>query len=65
MDELIPIDEVILVKEASLDVPYHDIKTAYDYMKHHAELSAFTTAMDYPRVSELLKRWEEFLAENY
>ncbi len=61
MDELIPIDEVILVKEASLDVPYHDIKTAYEYIKHHAEMWNLITP---PEVSDLLSRWEEFLVEN-
>lgn len=55
---LIPIDEVILVQEASLSVPYHDIKTAYEFIVRCKEAIP-------PIVTELLKVWEEFLAENY
>lgn len=62
MDELMPIDEVILAKEASLDVPYHDIKVVFDFIESRVEFRRINTP---PEVTEILKVWEEFLAENY
>ena len=58
---LIPIDEVILVKEASLDVPYHEIKTILDFIKSRVEFRRINTPSE---VTEILQKWEEFLVEN-
>jgi hypothetical protein len=62
MDELIPIDEVILVTEASMGMPYHEIKAIFDYIESQAENWRINAP---PEVTEILKAWEKFLIENY
>lgn len=61
MDELIPIDEIIFVKEAGLDVPYHEIKAVFDFIESRVEFRRINTP---PEVTEILQKWEEFLVEN-
>lgn len=58
MDELIPIDEAWIVKEAVYDMPYHELEDIVAFVRNHEW-------EDIPEsIKDHLEKWEEFLIDN-
>lgn len=57
-EELIPIDDIIFVKEAIYDMPYHELYDIVTFIRNHEWEDIPESIKDY------LEEWEEFIAEN-
>ena len=56
---MIDIDEIIYVKEARYDMPYHELEDIVAFVKNH-EWEEIPES-----IQEYLDRWQDFLAENF